>query len=207
MLDSCLGSLRRQKYPKTEVLVVDDASTDESVALVRSRYPDVRLITLAQNCGFAAAANVGMSLAAGEIIALLNNDAEADPEWLLELVKALEEDPLAGIATSKVLLYDRRDIIHSAGDLLRRDGLPGNRGVWERDYGQYDEPGYVFGGCGAAVAYRREMLEDIGLFDERFGSYLEDVDLAWRARLAGWRCLYVPAALVRHAPCSVLVVR
>ncbi|MGD9318095.1 MAG: glycosyltransferase family 2 protein, partial [Anaerolineae bacterium] len=108
------------------------------------------------------------------------------------------EHPEAGMVAAKMLLFDRRDHIHSAGDGYGSNGIPFNRGVWEKDEGQYDEPGWVFGGCGGAVAYRRTMLDDIGLFDEAFFMYCEDVDLNWRAQLAGWRCWYTPQAVVYH---------
>jgi len=102
------------------------------------------------------------------------------------------------MATPKVLLFDRRDVIHTAGDFYGVDGVPGNRGVWQRDEGQFDREEYVFGAAGVAAAYRRAMLEEVGLFDEDFFAFCEDVDLAWRAQLAGWRCVYVPTAVVYH---------
>ncbi len=111
---------------------------------------------------------------------------------------ALREHPEAGMATSKILLFDQRHILHSAGDLYRRNGIPGNRGVWEEDQGQYDSSIWVFGACGGAAAYRRQMLEEIGLFDEDLGMYCEDVDLNWRAQLAGYRCVFAPQAIVYH---------
>jgi GT2 family glycosyltransferase len=98
----------------------------------------------------------------------------------------------------KLRLFDRRDHLHSAGDFYRVDGTPGNRGVWEKDCGQYDDARGVFGACGGAAAYRRAMLEEIGPFDESLGSYCEDVDLNWRARLAGSDCVYAPRAVVYH---------
>jgi GT2 family glycosyltransferase len=110
------------------------------------------------------------------------------------------------MVAAKMLLFDQRDTIHSAGDGYGLDGIPYNRGVWERDEGQFDEPGWVFGGCGGAVAYRRAMLEEVAercggaweVFDESFFMYCEDVDLNWRAQLAGWRCWYAPGAVVYH---------
>jgi GT2 family glycosyltransferase len=97
-----------------------------------------------------------------------------------------------------MLLFDRRDTLHSAGDGFGVDGIPINRGVWQKDEGQFDHDGYIFGGCGGAVAYRREMLADIGLFDEELFMYLEDVDLNWRAQLAGYRAVFAPQAIVYH---------
>jgi len=197
-LPTCLDSLRHQTYPDFEVIVVDNASTDKSVELIEREYPEVRLVKLPTNRGLTGGANAGIQVTRGEIIALLNNDTEADPRWLRELHCALEADPGAGMAASKMLLFDRRDVIHSAGDFYRADGVPGNRGVWERDEGQFDGTRRVFGACGGAAAYRWAMLEEIGLFDEDFFMYCEDVDLDWRAQLAGYPCAFAPRAIVYH---------
>jgi GT2 family glycosyltransferase len=129
---------------------------------------------------------------------LLNNDAVAEPDWVEELVGALQRHPTAGSAASKMLLSDDDGTINSVGDFVRRSGEPGNRGVWERDQGQYECEEEVFGACAGAAAYCRSMLDEIGLFDERFYMYCEDVDLAWRAQYAGYRCVYAPRAVVRH---------
>jgi len=197
-LRGCLDSLRAQTYRDFEIIVVDNASTDESVPLIEREYPEVVLVKLARNLGLTGGVNAGIKVAKGEIIALLNNDAEAHPDWLSELKSALDRWPTAGSAASKMLLYDRREIINSAGDFYGVDGMPGNRGVWQKDVGQFEREEPVFGGCGGAVAYRRTMLEQIGLFDESLFMYCEDVDLAWRAQLAGWTCIYVPRAIVYH---------
>jgi GT2 family glycosyltransferase len=197
-LPVCLDALRAQTYPDLEVLVVDNASTDGSQALLAGQYPEVRLLTLPRNLGLTGANNAGFRAARGEILVSLNNDTEAGPRFVEALVEALLAHPEAGMAASKMLLFDRRDTIHSAGDGYGLDGIPFNRGVWQRDEGQFDEPGWIFGGCGGAVAYRRAMLDEIGAFDETFFMYCEDVDLNWRAQLAGWRCWYTPAAVVYH---------
>lgn len=197
-LSDCLDSVRRQTYEPRETIVVDDASTDGSADFVATSYPEMRLVRLDRNRGFAHAANRGMAEARGEIVALLNNDAAAEPNWVEQLVTALRGHPDAGFAASKILLHDRPDTLNSAGDVFRRTGVPDSRGVWEADHGQYDDEVEVFGASGAAVAYRRSMLSDIGFFDERFFMYCEDVDLAFRAQLAGYRCVYTPRAVVRH---------
>ncbi len=200
LLPTCLDALRRQTYPAEsfEVIVVDDASSDGSVALLAAAYRDVRVVALAQNAGFVAACNAGAAAAQGDVLVLLNNDTEAEPGWLAALVQALVEHPEAGSAASKMLLFDRRDTLHTTGDLMGRDGIPRNRGVWEKDTGQYDTDRWVFGACGGAAAYRRVAWEQAGGFDPRLWMYMEDVDLAWRLQLLGWRCIYAPAARVYH---------
>jgi GT2 family glycosyltransferase len=197
-LPVCLDALQGQTYPHIEVILVDNGSTDGSKALVREKYPQVRLLALKSNLGLTGGNNAGFRMAQGEILISLNNDTEAHPLFVESLVTALQEHPEAGMAAAKMLLFDRRDHIHSAGDGYGTDGIPFNRGVWEKDEGQYDEPGWIFGGCGGAVAYRRATLDDIGLFDESFFMYCEDVDLNWRAQLTGWRCWYTPQAIVYH---------
>lgn len=164
-LPTCLEALRRQTYPHREILVVDNGSTDGSLSLL-ARYPEVRVLALGRNRGFAGAVNAGIRAARGEILVLLNNDTEAAPTWLEALAAAFARHPDAGLLASKILLFDRREVFHSAGDYYRVDGIPGNRGVWEPDVGQYDREEEVFSACGAAAAYRRALLEDIGLFDE-----------------------------------------
>ena len=197
-LPDCLDALRAQTYGQTEVILVDNGSTDGSQAFVTEHYPEVHLLELERNLGLTGGNNIGFDAARGEILISLNNDTEAHPRFIEALVTALIEQPEAGMAAAKMLLFDRRDHIHSAGDGYGQDGIPFNRGVWQRDEGQFDEPGWIFGGCGGAVAYRRAMLDDIGMFDESFFMYCEDVDLNWRAQLAGWRCWYAPQAVVYH---------
>ena len=202
-LPVCLDALRAQTYSHTEVILVDNGSTDGSQALAREQYPEVRLLALEHNLGLTGGNNAGFLVARGEVLISLNNDTEADPQFVEALVSALEEHPEAGMAAAKMLLFDRRDTLHSAGDGYRADGIPFNRGVWQPDEGQFDEPGWIFGGCGGAVAYRRAMVDDVTSpgcepFDESFFMYCEDVDLNWRSQLAGWKCWYAPRAVVYH---------
>lgn len=197
-LPTCLDSLRAQTFRDFEVIVVDNASTDESLSLMAKGYPEVRVVSMPRNVFFSGAVNEGIRRARGEIIVLLNNDTEAEPEWLSELVRALDEHPEAAMAASKMLLFDRRHILNSAGDYYGTDGVPGNRGVWQEDRGQYDSGTYVFSACAGAAAYRRRLFEDIGLFDEDFVGYCEDVDLAFRAQLAGYACVFAPQARIYH---------
>ena len=197
-LPTCLDSLRAQSFRDFEIIVVDNASSDESRELLARIYPEVRLIPLHRNYGFTGACNAGLRLARGEICVLLNNDTEADPRWLAEVLAAFERHPEAGLVASRMMLFDRRNTFHAAGDLFRTDGTPGNRGVWETDRGQFDEEAPVFSASGGAAAYRRMTLDQIGLLDEDFFFSCEDVDLAWRAQLAGWKAIYAPEAVVYH---------
>lgn len=197
-LDDCLPSLRRQTFAAHEVILVDNGSTDGSQTYVRETYPEVRLIELGENRGFTGACNAGYAAGQGEIVCLLNNDTEADPDWLAVLMDTFERHPHVGIVAGKMLLFDRRDHFHTAGDYYRVDGIPGNRGVWQADRGQYDREEPVFSACGGAAAYRRAMIEEIGFLDDDFFFSCEDIDLAWRAHLAGWDVVYVPGAVVYH---------
>ena len=197
-LPVCLAAVRAQTYRPFETILVDNGSTDESLGWVGREFPEVRSLALGRNHVFAGAVNAGIRAATGAVIVLLNNDTEAEPGWLAELVRALLAEPQAGMAASKMRLFDRREILHSAGDAYCCDGMPANRGVWQADTGQFDGDRMVFAPCGGASAYRRAMLDEIGLFDEELVAYCEDVDLAWRAQLAGYRCVFAPRAVVYH---------
>lgn len=197
-LDSCLNSLRRQSFSDFETILADNGSSDGSQAYLKSHFPEVRLIELGQNRGFTGACNAGLRAAQGQILVLLNNDTETDPNWLGEMVAAFDRYADVGSVAGKMRLFDRRDYLHTAGDFYRLDGIPGNRGVWQKDVGQFDQPEEVFSACGGAAAYRRQMLEQIGLLDDDFFFSCEDVDMGWRAHLAGWRVWYVPTAVVYH---------
>lgn len=196
-LPECLAALNAQTERDFEVLIVDNNSTDESLRLLAARHTTVRVIALPHNAGFTGACNAGMAAAYGSFLALLNNDTAAAPDWLAEVRAAFARHPHAGSVASRMLLFDKRDTLHTAGDLFGSDGMPANRGVWQADTGQYLE-GEVFSACGGSAVYRRSMLEETGLLDERFFFSCEDVDLGWRAQLRGWCCVYAPRAVVYH---------
>jgi GT2 family glycosyltransferase len=198
LLPCCLDSLRRQTHREFETLVIDNGSTDGSISLMRESYPEVRLVEFGRNAGFTGAVNEGIRQAKGEIVVVLNNDTEADEAWLAELARAFAEHSEVAFCASKLLLFDRRNVIHSAGDYYRVDGVPGNRGVWQEDVGQFDASFDVFGACGGAAAYRKSLFDEIGDFDEDLWMYCEDVDLNLRARAAGHICRFVPTARVYH---------
>jgi GT2 family glycosyltransferase len=197
-LPECLDSLARQTLQATEVLVVDNGSSDDSVDLVRDRYPWVRVIQHPDNRGFSAAVNSGIRATGGEFVALLNNDTRAEPDWLERLVGAMQRWPEASFAASKMLRYDPPHAIDSAGDRFNLlAGAGANLGAGQsRD--THSEFGWTFGACAGAAIYRRALFDDIGLFDEDFFLVFEDVDLDLRAQVAGHRCLYVPNAIVYH---------
>lgn len=198
-VEACLLALQRQTVRPLEIIVVDNGSTDGSPEFIRSTFPDVRLIALNRNTGFAAGNNIGIREAHGEYLALLNNDTEPEPLWLEELHRAIREYPEAGICASKIVSYDTPARIDSAGDEFWTVGVAVKRGDGEIDAWQYAQPGWVFGASAAAALYRRSLFEAVGGFDERFSpAYHEDTDFNFRAQLQGYRCRYVPTAIVRH---------
>lgn len=197
-LYDCLTSLQAQTYTDFEVIMVDNGSTDGSVEWVAEHFPLVRMICNETNVGFAAGNNQAIRASQAEFVVTLNNDTRVEPDWLASLVAAVEEDPSVGMCASKMLFADQSEIINSTGISLDPVGIAWDRRGGEPDDGVEAAPVKVFGPCAGAALYRRTMLDQVGLFDEDFFAYLEDVDLAWRARLAGWHCLYVPQARVYH---------
>lgn len=197
----CLDGLRRQRWRDFSITLVDNGSVDGSRELVQENYPEVKLIGLAENVGFAAANNMAIKATDSDYVALLNPDTVAEAGWLENLVKALEKHPAAGMTASKMLLYGHPDIIDRAGDVYTRAGtaLLEGRG---QPAGRYSRQKEVFGACAGAALYRRRMLDAIGLFDEDFFLLYEDVDLSFRAQLQGYKCLYVPQAVVFHKASS-----
>ncbi len=206
LLQACLASLARQRHPRFEVVVVDNGSQDGSAVTVRKlaeSYPvPLRLIANSSNLGFCAANNQGFAASQSELVALLNNDAEAEPGWLeaLEAVIRLHDD--VGMAASKILVWDPDSaagkIIDKCGHLIYPDGQNRGRGSGQPDQGQFDRVEEVLWPDGCAAMYRRAMLEDVGGFDEEFFAYADDAELGLRGRIAGWRCFYAPGAVVRH---------
>lgn len=195
-LERCLSSLLAQTYEDFEVILVDNGSWDGSSEYVEESFPEVRIVRNEENLGFAGGVNSGIRQARGELILTLNNDTKADKEFIKSLAMAMDSDGKVGMCASKMLFCDGR--INSAGICISRSGAAWDRAMAELDEGQYDEVEEVFGPCAGAALYRKEMLDEIGLFDEEFFAYMEDVDLAFRGQLAGWKCLYVPSAVVYH---------
>jgi GT2 family glycosyltransferase len=198
LLRACLRSLDRQTAGEFEVIVVDNGSVDGSPEMVEYEYPQVRLVRNRENRGFCAANNQGIQASQAEFIALLNNDAEAEPGWLKALLDAIDARPDCGMAASKILVWEDPSRIDKAGHLIYPDGQNRGRGSGEPDRGQYDRLEETLWPDGCAAMYRREMLASIGGFDEDLFAYADDAELGLRARIAGWRCVYAPAAVVRH---------
>ena len=198
LLCPCLQAVKRQSFTDYEVVVVDNGSIDGTASWLEKECPWVRVIRTSKNIGFAAAVNLGISESHSRYVATLNNDTEVAPGWLAALVEVAENDHQVGMCASTMLFADRPQMINSAGISVDRVGI-----AWDRLGGaEFDNEESklmeVFGACAGAALYRRAMLDSIGCFDVDFFAYLEDVDLAWRARAAGWDCVYVPQARVLH---------
>ncbi|HXR28585.1 MAG TPA: glycosyltransferase family 2 protein [Solirubrobacteraceae bacterium] len=199
LLGDMLSSLARQTLAPAAIVVVDDCSEDDSVDYLRASWPQVRVVRLARRSGVTAALNACLAEAAdSELVALFNNDMELASDCLAELVGELERHPEAGSATPKMLDFADRTVLDGAGDTLTWRGGGTRRGHGERDVGQYDEAEEVFAPCGGAAVFRRHALEQVGGFDEAYYAYYEDIDWAFRAQLLGFRCRYVPTAVLYH---------
>jgi len=195
-LGPCLSSLEKQSYEPYEIVLVDNGSSDGSAGYVRTHFPGVIVVETGTNRGFAGGTNAGIKEAHGDFILTLNNDTIVDSHFLENIIKPMLADIRIGMCASKMCFPDGR--INSTGICFSRSGAAWDRGILEADVGQYEDETEVFGPCAGAALYRRAMLNEIGLFDEDFFLYMEDVDLAFRARWAGWFCRYVPPAKVIH---------
>lgn len=197
-LPECLGALTTQSFTDFETIIVDNASSDESIAWVTKNHPAVRVVQRAENGGFARAVNAGIPAGQGEYVALLNNDTVVAPEWLGALVDALDGHPDYHFAASKMILYHTPARLNAAGDVYALHRLGGkNRGLG-RPVRRYPRMERVLGACAGAALYRRSLFAEVGLFDEGFFLTAEDTDFNLRCLIAGKRCLYVPTAQVSH---------
>ena len=196
-LRRCLPALAAQTGVEFETIVVDNGSTDGTAEWIAEAYPRTVLKRLESNHGFSEANNIGFGLAHAQLIATLNNDAFPDPDWLRSLVRAARKHPEAGSFASRIVLDRDPTIIDSAGVVTDVLGI-----AWDRHNAEpvgVDAAGEIFGACAGAALYRKALLDKTGGFDSAFFAYLEDVDLAWRARWLGWTARYVPEARVVHA--------
>ena len=194
-VEKCLTSLRHEP---ARVILVDNGSTDGSLELVREKFPEVRLIAMDRNYGFCKAANRGMEASKTTYVILLNNDTVAEPGFVKALEKAMDSDSRAFSGAARMVNLRHPERIDDAGDYYCALGWAFAAGR-DKPRENYDGPREIFSACGGACIYRRQVLGRIGLLDENHFAYLEDVDLGYRARLYGYRNLYVPEAVVRHA--------
>ncbi len=198
-IEGCLRSLLELDYPRSEIIVVDNGSSDGSVELVRNRFPDVELVELGENKGFAGAVSVGMFMSKGDILATVNPDVQLDPRWMSAVAEAFEAFPDAGVVGSKILYPDRKTLQHAGGVVHYPLATTDHIGRGEVDAGQYDHSRVVSFVTGAALAMRRDVGHSLNFFDESYYPvFFEDVDLCWRAKREGWRVVYQPGAVAYH---------
>ena len=197
-LETCLRSLSIQTFRAFEIIVVDNASTDGSAALVSRLAPGSAVLSNAVNLGFAGAVNAGIKASRCQWVAVLNNDTEVAPEWLAQTVSAMGRHPDAAFFASRILDFRRRDRLYSAGDCFLRAGIGYRRGQELADRDEYRRECEIFAACGCGAIYRKSVLESVMGFDEDFFAYLEDVDLGLRLRAAGHRGYFVPGAEIFH---------
>ncbi len=196
-LEACLRSLLGEENRDREIVVVDNASTDGSAEYVEQTFPEARVVRNEDNAGYGQGCNVGARHARGQILAFLNPDVTVEPGWLAPLIAALESDPGVGLVTSKILLMSDPKRTNTCGNDVHCTGLTLCRGLG-MDSDAFAEPEEVDAVSGAAFAVRRETFEALGGFDGQFFMYMEDTDLSWRARLAGYRCMCIPDSIVHH---------
>ncbi len=204
LLEVVLPSLAAQTFTDFRTVVVDNGSRDDSVSWLRATWPTVEIVALPQNVGVTPALNVCLGAAESDFVLLLNNDMELEPDCLAELVRTLQEYPLASSACPKLIDYYDRAVLDGTGDIYIWNGAANRRGQGERDDGQYDQPQAIFGACGGAALYRGSVLDLVGGFDEQFFAIYEDVDWSFRAQLAGLSCRYVPTAVAYHMGSATL---
>jgi len=197
-LERCLNSIFSQTYKNIEVIVIDNNSTDDSVEFIKKQFPKVRLIRNNKNYGYTKANNIGIKISNGKYVAIINNDTEAEPDWIENLVNVISSDSNIGMCASKILLFDKRNLIDSAGMLMYPDGLAVCRGYLKEDKDSYNKEEEVLLPTACAALYRKDAVIDAGFFDEDYFAYCEDTDLGLRIRMLGYKCIYVPRARIYH---------
>ena len=198
LLKKCLPSLLKQSFKDFEVIIVDNGSTDNSVAYIKKNYPKFITIQLPKNMGFAAAVNIGIKKALGKYIILLNNDTEMDKKCIQYLITAAEKHPEVGMVAAKIKNFYKRNIIDNTGDSVDIVGHSFTRGTGQKDSILFNKPGYIFLATGGGSLFKRTVFDRIGYFDEDYFFYMEDVDFSFRAQLAGFKAWYEPKAVIYH---------
>lgn len=196
-IKQCIDSLKRQTYKGYELIIVDNASKDDSIKIIEKIYPSAKLIKNQENKGFSTAVNQGIKAAKGEYVVLLNNDTVVFEDWLENLVKCIEKDKKIFSACSKMIRYNEKDKIDDAGDEYNILGWAYKCGDGE-SIEKYTKDRQVFSSCGGAAIYRKSVFEEIGYFDESFFAYMEDVDISYRAKIHGYKNMYSSSAKVYH---------
>lgn len=198
ILKDCLNSLLEQTYQSFEVIVVDNNSTDGTLDMMEKFYPQVKVVQLQKNYGFAKAINVGVRQSNSKYVAFLNNDTVVDKDWIKELLDCIKRHSDAASVGCKILNFYERDILDGVGIEISEVGHGRSLGWGKKDVGQYDREVYIFGATGGACLFVRDIFVELGMFDEDFFMYYEEVDLAFRAQFKGWRSVLNPRAVVYH---------
>jgi len=202
-LRACLNSIRKMNYSNYELVLVDNASTDGSVELIKRNFKWAKLIENKENVGPVRARNKGIRASGGKLIAFLDSDTEVRKNWLSDLVKVIESDDKIGACACKVMLFSNKNLINSAGMGCDKYGFAFSRGLicrgnFEKDRGQYDKLEEVFSAYTAAMLVRKDVLSEVNLLNQNLEMYYEDVELSWKIRLAGYKIVYVPTSVVFH---------
>lgn len=198
LLKICLPSLIRQTFNNFEVIIADNGSIDDSVKYIKKNFPLFKVIQLSKNLGFAGAVNKGIKKALGEYIVLLNNDTEMDKNCLKHLAEAADKHAEVGMVAAKIKNFYHRNIIDNAGDEIDVVGHSFTRGTGKEDSPKFNKPGFIFLATGGGGLFKKEVFDKIGLFDEDYFLYMEDVDFSFRAQLAGFKAWYEPKAVIYH---------
>lgn len=198
LLEDCLSSLSKQSFKEFEIILVDNGSKDESVEYVEGNFPEVKVIKLRKNFGFAKAINEGVRASTAKYVVLLNNDTNVDQDWLKNLVQCADQHPEVISVNSKLLNFYDKKIIDGVGILINEVGQAKSIGWQEKDEGQYDKENYIFGATGGASLFRRAAFIKLGFFDDSFFMYSEEVDFAFRAQFQGYKSIFCPNAIVYH---------
>ena len=197
-LFSCLESIFGSEYPLKELIVVDNASNDGSIHEVTERFPGVKIFLNQGNIGYARAANIGMRASSGKFIVLVNPDTIVEKIWLRELVEAAKRHPKSAFFQPKIMLLNKPSCFNSAGNMIHVAGFGICRGLGEPDRGQYEMEENVAFASGACVLARCDALREIGMCDELFFMYMDDLDWGWRGKMLGWESTYVPSSVIYH---------